>query len=273
MLANDPERGPSSALKGWLSDIYFPALLDVAEEAKAIEALSQRLGGRATIDDPLNGRAAGLPALTEQLTKTAKWLAERGATYERIACTTGVDRDVTEGTLSLRGESSAIRLPVAVVAERRRAREVELRVYHATQPLRGKPAIRHPMVAVPPGTDVTVPQPVSDHVAALLGGRIDEVLASFEVDGVLRDGRGVDHARADGALRAFYERLVGAGSRGGGIDLQLGASADDGRICALECTATKIGGREIAPQAALIVFERGDSGLLRQVRFYDDLSL
>ena len=50
-----------------------------------------------------------------------------------------------------------------------------------------------------------------------------------------------------------------------------GATADDGRTCAFEYTLTKMNGRPVAPQAGLAVYERGDSGLLRALRVYDDL--
>ena len=55
--------------------------------------------------------------------------------------------------------------------------------------------------------------------------------------------------------------------------MQMGASADDGRICALEYTVTKVAGKSVTPQAALLVYERGDSGLLRWVRRYDDIDI
>ena len=126
MFDSGPNRGPPGTLRGWLSDVYFPSLLDVSMREKAIESLANRLGAKATVDDPLHGRATGLPGITAHLNKTADWLTEHSASYERIAFTTGTDRDVTEGTLALTFENKTLDLPVAVVAERRRSRRVEL---------------------------------------------------------------------------------------------------------------------------------------------------
>jgi hypothetical protein len=52
-----------------------------------------------------------------------------------------------------------------------------------------------------------------------------------------------------------------------------GARADDGRTCALEYTVVRLHGSEIPPQAGLAVYERGESGLLRSVRLYDDVKV
>ncbi len=272
MFANDPDRGPPTALRGWLSDIYFPALLDRSVRDASLEALGARLGARAALDDPMWGRAEGLPAVPERLQATAAWLDDHAASYERLAFTTGVDRDVTEGTLVLTFEQKTVALPVAVVAERRRAREVELRIYFSTQPIRGAFTVRAPLVTGGPDA-VPLPAPVGDYLESVAAGKVDAVLATFEVDGVLRGPRGVQHANADGGLRAHFEKLFAGGASGGGVELARGGAADDGRTCAVEYTVTKICGRSVAPQAGLLVLERGDSGLLRQVRVYDDVEL
>jgi hypothetical protein len=260
-------RGAPSSLRGWLSDVYFPALLD--EDPKTLASLTQRLGNKATVDDPIFGRAGGegstgIAALERFAADQARWLKEHQAKYERVAFTQGVDRDVTEGTLALTFESKTVDLPVAVVAERRKSREVELRLYYSTQPIKGIQAGRSPLVADQP--ELVLPPPVGDHVAALEAANVDRLLATFESDGAMREARGLDHAKgAD--LRAFYEKLV---SRGGVVVLK-GGTADDGRTCALEYTLVKIGGKPVPAQAGLAVYERGDSGLLRSLRVYDDL--
>ena len=272
MFANDPDRGPPTALKGWLSDIYFPALLD-AQRAPSLDALAQRLGARATVDDPLFGRAAGLPAITARLDEMASWLAKHSASYERLAFTTGIDRDVTEGTLSLTFDAAekAVDLPVAVVAERRRSREVELRLYFSTQPVRGKFGVRAPLVAA--AEPIALPAPVGEYVDALAAGKLDAILATFEHDGFLREPRGVQHAKGDGTLRTYFEKLFAGGAFGGGVEMTRGGAADDGRTCALEYTITKICGRSVPPQAGLLMLERGESALLRAVRVYDDVEM
>src|SRR5207249_6360143 len=110
--------------------------------------LGIRLGPRATVDDPMFGRATGMPGIDAHLKSTADWLTKGKATYDRGQFTTGVDRDITEGIVTLEeGEpAKKIEVPVAVVAERRRSREVELRVYWSTRLLTGKASARKPLV-------------------------------------------------------------------------------------------------------------------------------
>lgn len=262
MFDQSPDRGAPSSLRGWLSDVYFPALLDPDEKTTSMLAL--RLGTKATVDDPIFGRASGMPALERFIDDVAAWLRQHDAKYTRLSFTTGIDRDVTEGTLVLTFESKTVDLPVAVVAERRRSREVELRLYYSTQPIKGTKALRSPLV--PDVPDLGLPDPIGGHVEALRKGDIDAALATFESEGVLREARGLEH-RKDGDLRGHYARLF----EGGGVELLKGGAADDGRTCALEYTLVKLGGKTVPPQAALAVYERGDSGLLRAVRVYDDL--
>jgi hypothetical protein len=51
------------------------------------------------------------------------------------------------------------------------------------------------------------------------------------------------------------------------------ARADDGSTCALEYNVVRLPGRQIAPEPGLAVYERGESGLLRTVRIYNDIRL
>jgi hypothetical protein len=270
-MFSGPDRGPPTTLRGWLSDVYFPSLLDVSMRERAIESLSSRLGAKATVDDPLHGRARGLPAITEHLRATAAWLSEHSASYERIAFTTGTDRDVTEGTLALTLENKTLDLPIAVVAERRRSREVELRIYYATQSVIGERKKRAPLV--PAGAEVTLPPAVDAFLEALGKGNVKGVAAAFEHDGSLRDARGLQHGRKDGALETFIDGLVAGGAFGAGLQLQRGGAADDGRTCALEHTLVRARGRDVEPQPGLMLFERGESGLLSTLRVYGDIEV
>lgn len=269
MFQKADDRPPPVSLRGWLSDVYLPALLDRPHLKETHEALARRLGMRAGVEDPLYGRAAGLQEIEAQIAKLSGWLLERGAIYERQHFTTGVDRDVTEGVVAITLEQKTVELPVAVVAEKRRSREVELRIYFSTLPIHGKFVPRATLVA--PAADLPLPAQVSALVAALAKGSADDASAAFEEDGVLRDARGLQHAKAGGGLRDFFEKLL-AGGAFGGTTMAPGGSADDGRSCALEYTITTLNGREVPPQAGLAVFERGDTGLLRAARFYDDIA-
>jgi hypothetical protein len=259
MFDDGPERGTPSSLRGWLSDVYLPALLD-----GSVDALVKRLGGRATVDDPVFGRASGLPALERFLNDAAKWLSEHGATFTRLHFTTGADRDVTEGRLALRVDSRQVELPIAVVAERRRSREVELRLYYPTHPIKGTHALRSPLVGE--DKELVLPAPVQEHVAALGKADVAAVVDTFETEGAVREAGGAEHAKKED-LKTFYERISGSG----GVEVVMGGVADDGRTCALEFTLVKLRGKTVPPQAGLTVYERGDSGLLRSVRIYDDL--
>jgi hypothetical protein len=262
--------GPTTALRGWLSDVFFPAITDRAHLKETQKALARRLGNRATLDEPLFGRSEGTLAIEAHIAKLSSWLLERGAIYERQHFTTGVDRDVTEGLVALSLEQKTFELPLAVIAEKRKSREVELRIYFATQPIKGIFVTRPPLV--PTALDLPLPSNVATYVEALRIGDIASLLQSFEHDGALRDARGMVHAKGTGALKEFFDRLL-AGGAFGGAECTRGGAADDGRRCALEHTLVTLRGRNVEPQACLTLFERGESGLFRQVRVYDDIDM
>jgi hypothetical protein len=265
-MVDAPERGAPSNVRGWLSEVYLPALVSAQSEQ-----LVRRLGGRATVDDPLFGRATGMPDVARCLEKAASWLTSRGSTFDVLAFTTGSDRDVTEGTLALTSEGKRVSVPVAVVAERRPEREVEIRLYYSTKPIHGTPTSRAPLV--PRDDDLAVPPPVALHLQALARGDLDAVMASFENGATLRDPAGEMHVKEGhgGPLRAFYEKLLASRPVGApGVEVLKGARADDGRTCALEYTVTRLHGRDLPPQPGLAVYERGESGMLRTARLYHD---
>jgi len=262
VFEEEPDRGPPTSLRGWLSDVFVPALLDDTEGS--LVALAQRLGSRATVDDPIFGRASGMPALERYLAEMSKWLKDHKASFARLYFTTGIDRDVTEGVLTLTFEEKTVELPIAIVAERRRSREVELRLYYTSQPIKGTVALRSPLVERV--DDAKLPAPIDDHLAALAKADVAAVMASFETDGARREARGIEQKKGAG-LEEAYRTLL----RDGGVELLKGGSADDGRTCALEYTLVKLHGKTVPPQAGLAVYERGDSGLLRSLRVYDDL--
>jgi hypothetical protein len=253
------EQHPGANLRGWLSDVYFPALIE-----GTLGPLAQRLGARATVDDPILGRAAGLSEIESHLAKTAAWLRGSSASYERGQFTTGVDRDVTEGLLTMTKDGRTFDVPVAVVAERHRSRAVEVRIYHATQPL-GAKAVCRPLA--PPETVPVAPAVIAEHQDALRRADITAALACFEEQGTARDGIGSAFGKADGALARFHETICG-----GGWTAILGGYADDGRTVALENTLARFAGHDVPAQANLMVYERGDSGLVRALRMYGDVT-
>jgi hypothetical protein len=273
-MQDGPDRDAPSGLRGRLSEVYMPALVSAQGEQ-----LVRRLGERATVDDPIFGRTTGMPALARYLDEVASWLTKHNGAFDQLAFVTGSDRDVTEGTLSLTFDGRRVQVPLAVVAERRPEREVEMRLYYSTRPIKGTRAVRSPLL--PQNDEVAVPMQVAAQLDALSRADTDGVLASFEDGATLRDAAGETHLKTGdgGPLRAFYEKLcvVGGGSggkggpRGAGIEVLKGARADDGRICALEYTVVRVHGKNVPPQAGLAVYERGETGLLRAVRVYEDV--
>jgi hypothetical protein len=261
----EAERGAPSSLRGWLSEVYLPALV-----ASQPEQLALRLGDRATVDDPIFGRTTGMPALQRYLEEVAAWLSKREAAFEKVAFTMGSDRDVTEGTLGLTFDGRRVKLPVAVVAERRKEREVEMRLYYSTRPINGSHAVRSPLL--PQDDQISVPPPVAAHLAALAKADVPAIVAGFEIGGTVRNPAGELFTRdADGGtLQKFYERLLGGS---GGVEVLNGGRADDGSTCALEYTIVKVHGKGVPAQAGLAVYERGDSGLLKAARVYEDAEI
>ncbi len=267
IMADIADRGATSNIRGWLSEVYIPALLSSDKEQ-----LARRLGDRSTLDDPLFGRATGVPAVDQRLDEIAGWLSTNGGAFEKVAFLMGSDRDVTEGMLAITVERQRVNVPIAVVAERRPERAVELRVYYSTKGMRTQPAYRSPLL--PRDDGVIVPPPVAMHLDALARGDLGAVVAGFEEAATVRAADGHEYAKlnGEGALRSYYENLCSAAvGPGGGTLLLKNARADDGRACALEYTVVRVRGQEVPPQAGFAVFERGESGLLRAVRVYGDV--
>lgn len=244
-LIMSDERGPGSTLKGRLADVYVPALVE-----GSLQALSRRLGNRATIDDPLFGRASTLSSIDPMLERFATHF--KGATYRHVASATGVDRDVAEGVLAKDGQDT----PIAVVAERRRLREIELRVYYATG--QSERRSRGPVLEAVP--DANAPQVVQHVLDALKKGAVERVLAAFEEQARFIDPAGKSFGKREGAMGTWVSDV---GSR---LGFATCGVADDGRYCCVEAVITRKPAGD--PEPAALTFERGESGLLRELRFY-----
>ena len=251
MFTGDTERVASN-LRGWLSDVYYRALVDGQADKLAI-----RLGEKASVDDPAFGHAAGLAELTALIEKQAAWLKEHSADFFRGRFTTGADRDVTEGTLRFELERRKYELPVAIVAERRRSREVDVRLYFDPSLVLGKETpVRALSLAA---SDPLLPPVVAELIAAINKGDAPRIRTAIEDDIELRDARGVA-SRAVGAVDVLV-----APSKHGWRAVAIGA-ADDGRVCAVECCWI----REGATRAGLLAFERGESGSISAIHLYGE---
>lgn len=240
-------------MKGRLADVYVPALVD-----GALQALSRRLGNRATVDDPVYGRTSTLSSIEPLLEKLTTRFKSAHTTYRHIASATGVDRDVSEGILVMDAEAGSVEIPVAVFAERRRMREIELRVYYATGEATRK--ARSPLLDAP--NDVAAPQIVAHVLEALRKGAVERVLAAFEESSRIVDPRGKAYTKRDGTMASFVSEI------GGRMEFLPVGTADDGRNCCMEVIVSRQRHLVRDPDPGAMSFERGDSGLIRELRLY-----
>jgi hypothetical protein len=234
---------PPSSLRGRLCEVFFSALL-----TEMIDPLMRRLGDKAELSDPIFGDAAGLSPLKDRLVEWTRFLSEHDARYDRTITVVGADRDVTEGTLELRLDGHTITLPVALLMERRKEREVALRVFLATSPF--KREAKGPHIAEAPVS--FVPSFASDLLNALGKRDAAAVEACFEEESGVRDALGGEHARA-ATMGILTQPLTVRGV------------ADNGQVCALESTLGD------TKRLALLVLQRGDSGLIRSMRIYSEM--
>ncbi len=262
MFEDDDGGRQTSSLRGRLSDVFFPALLSDSQEE-----LGKRLGSRAKIYSPIFGAASG-PEVSSRLKELAAWLSDRSAAFSASSTLVGIDRDVTEGTLSMRLNEQHVELPVALIMERKRAREIDLRVYHATLPLKRWQAARPHRGQSE--KDPAVPAHVAEHLALMRLGDVDALVAGFETEGSVRGGTGKVHARPGGGMHEFYVRLLQSGPAANDWQPVVISVADDGRTCAVEYETSKLRDGESAPKEGAMIFERGASGLFSSVRIYDE---
>jgi hypothetical protein len=250
-------RAEPSSLKGPLAEVFVEALL-----GGEVGPLLRRLGNRAKVTDPAEGRAAGLAQLEPALTHIRERILALHATYERSRVIRGVDHDVAEGVLVFIRDGRTERLPIATLVQRGRAREVELRLYYTPSAM-GLAGGRSATLDPPP--DFFVPKLAQDFTAALTQGRIDSVLALFEASGKVIDSVGGTHERSSGGLTIFLQKLAAHG-----FGFENCASADDGRACVLEGNVSRVAGADVPLHPALLVLQRGDSGLVSEMRVYRD---
>ena len=264
IMAVFADRNDSSHLKGRLSKVIVPALL-----SNDLNQLSRRLGDRATFDDPQFGRATGGTALSETISRVSSWLAEHSGAFEATSSLAGPEHDVTDGVVSLQYGERTVSLPIAVMVEKGREREIEIRLYYSLKAIRAEGP---PRAAPLPLQDeaLSLPPPLSAYLEAVSRGDLEQIAASFESGATLSAGDGTVYSqKADGpSMKEYFSRLV---SSEGGTTMSKRARVDDGRACAVEYVTTRLRGRDVVSIAGLAVYERGDSGLLRAVRSYDDV--
>ena len=242
---------------------FVPALLKGTREP--LLALFPGADGP-EVHDPRTGAVAGAEAFGEWVARTHRWLVGARAEWEAGPAILTRLRVVEEGTLSLHPDGGALTLPLALVGACAPGRGVfRVRLYHALRPGLGTPEVRPRLV--PPRPGLALPMVVGRWMAALAAADVEGALSAFETLGRVRDADGAAH-RGREAVRAFHRAVFALG----GVALEPCTVTDDGKRCAVEFVLARRGGRTVAPRPGLLVCERSPSGLLREVRLYDDLA-
>jgi hypothetical protein len=268
----------------WIPELFSALVLErMAERRRArltavpffdglltgeIDALIGSFSGAPEVHHPVRGRVKGAAAFARFVTDMTTWMAERNATVEDVCFILTASGGVEEFVLHLDADAGRIELPFAIAADLDKdARMNELRIYFSGWPLTGGHGVRPPILQPDPG--LHEPDVVGAYQQALAAGDVDAAVAAFEPDGYVREpgGRAYTHRGTD-ELRSLYELFF---SNGGGIALEHCRVIDDGRACALEYNAVAWGRTELAPQAGIAVYVRGDSGKLAAARIYDDV--
>jgi hypothetical protein len=231
------------------------------------EALVQSFAGEPEVHHPVRGRVKGRRAFEWFVTATNAWLTAHNAVFGQVARIITPRSGIEETVLTLDGDQGRVELPIAIAADRDEdARIIELRVYYGGWPLTGRHAKRPPLLQ--PAPTLPAPAVVGEYQRALAAGDVEAAVAAFDSDAYVREPAGGAYLhRGRDELVALYERFF---SNDGGIPLEHCAVADDGRSCALEYNLVRWGRTELAPEAGLAVYVRGDTGKLASARIYDD---
>ena len=192
-------------------------------------------------------------------------LAERRARVEHVATTSTPLGAVEECILSLVRRGATVRVPVAIAAATAADVLTSIHVYHSLQPLTGGHAIRGPLLSAQPG--IRLPTVVDRYHQMLAVADVPGLVEQFFGDGVLREPENENVHRGKQELRHYFRRLLAPG----GITVERCSLTDDGSSCALEYNLTEWDSLPLPHQAGLAVYERAPTGLLAEVRLYDDI--
>jgi ketosteroid isomerase-like protein len=223
--------------------------------------------GEVVVYDPRAGEIRGHRQLRRFVRDNQSLLAERHATIETVASTSGGGRAVVELLAHLKSaEGEEMAWPLAVVAESPDDLSIVFRTYCSRWPVDGGRRLRSPILE---SGDAYPADVVGRYLAALDAGDAEAIVNTFATDGYLREPIGPDSThRGLEQLRAFFLTCFNAG---GGIRLEHCAVTDDGTRCALEYNCVRWGSHDIPPQAGIGIFERRRDGRLSAARIYDDI--
>ncbi len=222
--------GTVSSMRGRLCDVLLSALC----EGEA-ESVMQRLGDRAGFDDPVFGGSRN-EASGAHIVKLIDWMKERAARFEKSNTVIGTAIDVAEGVLFFGPQGARQRVPTAVVVERKREREVEVRLHFV--PALWSSKVLGPTLSGDPIVSIGIG---ADSLAALTKG---PHAPCFEQRARVRDGLGAERP-VEGAVEG---------------ELFATSLADDSRALAMEVRGTR--------GAGVIVLERSLGGMIRAARIY-----
>jgi SnoaL-like protein len=240
---------------------YIPLL--IAGDERGLRELFR---GAPRINDPHVGWVQEA-RFEEFVEESHQGLRQRGAIVEHVT-TTATDSAATEEcilTLMLAG--SRVSLPVAVASHTADDTRLEsVRIYHSMWPLLGFHLVRAPIL---PSLALVLPDVIGRYQDCLARGDVSGILQQFSPQGELHESNGGVHVhRGTAELRRFFSVLF---SNGGGVRLEHCTVADAGARCSVESVVTTWGRSPFPHQAAAAVYERADTGLLAEVRIYDDV--
>jgi len=241
---------------------YIPLLIEGDEVG--LRALFQ---GAPRVNDPHLGWIED--ARFEQFVENShQGLRERSATVEHLSTTATASGATEECVLRLVRYGHPVSLPVAIASDASPdARLVSIRIYHSMWPLAGFHIVRGPIL--PTVADLFLPDVIGRYHDCLARGDVAGIVRQFAPSGALREaGDAAEMHRGAAELSRFFTVLFG---NGGGLGVEHCTIADEGASCALEYVVTTWGRSSLPHQAAAAVYERADTGLLAQVRMYDDI--
>ena len=241
---------------------YIPLLIEGDERG-----LRDLFRGAPRVNDPHLGWVQEA-RFEEFVEESHQGLRIRKAVVEHVATTANGSVATEECILTMVLAGTTVSVPVAVAGDTAAdARLESVRIYHSMWPVLGFHLLRAPMLAVPAA--LVLPDVVGRYHDCLARGDISGILSQFAPEAALREAGGsVQVHRGTAALRRFFTVLF---SNGGGIGLEHCAVSDDGISCAVESVVTAWGRSSLPHQAAAAVYERADTGLLSEVRIYDDV--
>jgi hypothetical protein len=241
---------------------YIPLLIEGDERG-----LRDLFRGPPRVNDPYLGWVED-SRFDQFVESSHQRLQERSATVEHLTTTATAAGATEECILRLVRSKDMVSLPVAIASDTSPDSRLDsIRIYHSMRPLLGFHLLRSPMLPVL--ATLVLPDVVGRYQDCLARGDLSGILEQFAPGGQLREpGGAVAIHRGATELRRFFTVLF---SNGGGLGLEHCAIANEGASSALESVLTTWGHSRLPRQAAAAVYERADTGLLAEVRMYDDV--